>query len=151
MANSIRALIIKRKKNSNLLSVEDSVFFDTIENLYKLLECDRIDIQERYINGKIYDFIFDDEYLINGKSQEPRNAIAMGIYKGDIQEIIFYSLIICGNANDKGEETALNDEDIKNILSSVKIAETNTGDKLQIIAYDFEEKPTEKGQPNNDK
>ena len=145
MANSIRALLIKRNKKNNSLIIEDMVFIDTLDNLYKLLECELIEIQERLINGKLYDFIFDEEYLLNGKSQEPTNAVAFGIddkgtiqKKGDILEVIFGNLIICGIANDKGEETSLNEEDIKAIYKSQAIAKTTKGEQLNIIKYTFD-------------
>ena len=137
--NTIRALLIKRNKTNNKLHIEDTIFIDTLDNLYKLLECSTIDIQVRYINGKPYDFIFDDEYLLNGKSQEPRNAIAIGTRKGEILEVIFYSLLICGLADQEGKETALTDSDIQNISKSLRIASANNGEELQIINYNFEE------------
>ena len=50
--NTIRALLIKRNKSNNKLIIEDTIFIDTLDNLYKLLECSTIDIQMRYINVK---------------------------------------------------------------------------------------------------
>lgn len=140
MANSIRALLLKRNQKTKQLIIEDMVFIDTLDNLYKLLECKTIDIQVRYINGKPYDLIFDDEYLINGKSQEPLNVVALGTRNNDILEAIFGNLIICGIANDKGEETSLNENDIKAIYKAQKIAETNDKKTITILSYNFEEK-----------
>ena len=139
MANSIRALLIKRDTAKKGLIIEDTIFIDTLDNLYKLLECSTIDIQVRYIDGKPYDLIFDDEYMINGKSQEPKNCVALGTRKDEILEAIFGNLLICGIANDKGEETSLNDYDIKAIYKSQKIAQTNDKNELAIINYHFEE------------
>ena len=139
MANTIRALLIKRNKSNNKLNIEDTIFIDTLDNLYKLLECSTIDIQVRYINGKPYDIIFDDEYMINGKSQEPKNALAIGTRKGEILEILFGNILICGLADQEGKETALTDSDIQNISKSLRIASANNGEELQIINYNFEE------------
>lgn len=133
----LRALLIKRNQETKHLIIEDTTFIDTLDNLYKLLECDTIDIQERYINGKLYDFIVDDEYLLNGKSEKPSNAVAIGTRKGEILELVFYSMIIC-KSNDKGEETSLNDEEIKDITTALMYAESKKGDKLEIIHYTFE-------------
>ena len=134
----LRALLIKRNKSNNKLIIEDTKFIDTLDNLYKLLECSTIDIQERCINGIFYDFIIDDEYLLNGKSENPRNAVAIGTRKGEILEVIFHSVIIC-HSNENGEETDLNEDDIKNISKALRIASTDNGQELQIINYNFEE------------
>ena len=140
----LHALLFKRLKNNDL-SIEDTIFIDNLDNFYKLLECERIDIQERYINGKIYDFIFDDEYLINGKSEKPQNAVAIGIdhngtiqKKGDILEVIFGHLIVCGKA-ENGEETDLNKEDLISIYNALCIATDDKGHKLKMLKYGFDE------------
>ena len=49
----LHALLFKRLKNNDL-RIEDTIFIDNLDNFYKLLECERIDIQERFINGKIW-------------------------------------------------------------------------------------------------
>lgn len=117
MKNQYKGLLIMRKENTNKLMFSRVSINrkSALEELYKILECDTIDIQERYINNKIYDFIFDDEYLINGKSQKAENIRAFATQKDQLIEIIFGNLFICGIANEKGEETDLNEEDINNI------------------------------------
>ena len=78
MKSKYKGLLIKRKENTNLLIFEKIEIerLKSLEILYKYLDCDTIDIQERIINNKIYDFIFDDEYLLNGKTEKPQNIIA---------------------------------------------------------------------------
>ena len=139
----LRAVLLKRLK-SGKLDQQDTIFIDTLDNLYKLLECSKIDIQVRYINGNAYDFIFDDEYLLNGKSQDANNAIAIGTYKGEIKEIIFGNLIICGIADENGNETSINDNDALNILLSHRLIErTDNSEKLKVLNYNFTDDPKE--------
>lgn len=137
----LRALLIERDKESNEL------VFDVLEinraialnEYYKYLECDTIDIQERYINGKVYDFIFDDEYLINGKAKEPVNMVAFGILDDKLQELIFGKLIICNIADENGEEVSLEDEDLENIIfnGQGQLSNNKNGNKYFAIQYAF--------------
>lgn len=116
----------------------------SLQELYKYLECERIDIQERYINNKCFDFIFDDEFLINGKAEDSTNALAIGIYQDEIKEMYFHKLIICGMANDSGEETDLKVEDIETIYNAIKPIYNNKLNKyFNLLVYQFE--PEEEG------
>lgn len=135
-----KGLLIKRNletKNLDFKSVE--IDRDkSLETLHDLLECDTIDIQERIINNKIYDFIIDDEYLLNGKSDKISELIAVGLDNGEILEEIYHSLIICGQANENGEETDITEEDIKTILNkALGIATLKNAEELQVIGYEF--------------
>ena len=142
MKNQYKGLLIMRKENTNKLMFSRVSINrkSALEELYKILECDTIDIQERYINNKIYDFRFDDEYLINGKSQKAENIRAFATQKDQLIEIIFGNLFICGIANEKGEETDLNEEDINNILSAIEYIKNNNDNKnYQALKYSIEE------------
>ena len=141
----LHALLFKRWKNNDL-DIQDTIFIDNLDNLYKLLDCSTIDIQVRYINGKAYDFIFDDEYLLNGKSEQPQNAVALGIdhtgnlqKKGDIVEVIYGRLIVCGLADTNGQETDLTKDDLISIYTAICYAQDNKDHKLKMLKYGFEE------------
>ena len=142
MEDTIKGLLIKRKENTNKL-IFSNVEIDrknALETYYKMLDCETIDIQERYINNKIYDFIIDDEYLINGKADKEQEIIAIGTRKGEILELIYHALLIVGIANNKGEETDLTNNDIDNILIKGlgQATSRKTDNKYQIIGYTFE-------------
>ena len=143
MKNYYKGLLIKRQKNTNKLLFQ-RVEIDrkkSLDLLYMFLECETIDIQERYINNKIYDFIIDDEFLLNGKSEKKENIIAVGNKNNKILEAIFYSLLIVGKADENGKETDLTESDIDNILNSLVYVENQTTkEKYQVINYTFEEK-----------
>lgn len=139
--NSYNALLIKRKNKSNNLIFErlNIQYKGELEQLYKYLNCTDIDIQERVINNKIFDFIFDGEYLINGKSQNYKNAVAIGTKNGEPLEIIYGHLIICGCGSENGYETSLTETDINDILkASADIEHIPTKSKYQMINYCFE-------------
>ena len=137
-SKTYKGLLIRRKDKSKYLIFEkvEIARANSLEQLYFYLRCDNIDIQERYINNKIYDFIFDGEYLINGKSQEPQNAVAMGEYNGKLQEVIFSDLLIVGVADQNGAETSLKESDINNILKSLLFVEHSPTNKhYQCLRY----------------
>ena len=136
----LKALKIARKENTNDLIFErlEIVRDNELNTFYKELNCNEIDIQERFINGKLYDFVFDGEYMINGKSQEPKNAVAFGTRNGELLKIIFGNLIICGTADQNGAETDLNESDINNILTAIQYLISADNTRLQAINYTFE-------------
>ena len=134
---------IKDKKNLQFSIVEINRA-KSLQDLYGALNCKIIDIQERVINNKYYDFIFDDEFLLNMKDKT--DAVAFGTRNGEILEVIFGKLFICGLADETGQETSLNDNDIENILNSITEAEHKpTATKKDLIQYNFE---IEKSEPN---
>ena len=140
MKTIYKGLLIARKEETNKL-IFSRVSINrknSLKELYKILNCDLIEIQERKINNKIYDFIFDEEFLINGKAQEPQNIIAFATHGNEPIEIIFGNLFICGVANEKGEETDLKEEDINNILNSLTFIKNKVNnEKYQVIKYDI--------------
>ena len=139
MKNYYKALLIKRFKDNDLIFERLEINRESsLKELYKYLECDTIDIQERKINGKIYDFIIDDEFLINGKANKPENLTAFYEDNNEIKELIFSNLIICGQADDNGKETDLNEEDITSILKSLVYIRNKTNNEFyRVLKYDI--------------
>lgn len=80
---------------------------------YRLIGCNLIDIQVMTIDGRQYDIITDDEALYKG------GAKVSGI-DAQKQPILAGNLIIC-NSNDNGEEIGLSDDDIKHIMGHIAI------------------------------
>lgn len=156
-SKTYKGLLIQRKKDKEaegyrlIISLIDINRDKSLDDLYEALDCRTIDIQERYIAGRLYDFIFDDEYLINGKSAEPSNCIALGTRKGRILEAIYGRLFICGQADQEGAERSLTDEDISHILEAGRIIAENqkTGEPYELIGYTFEDE-TKEEQPGTD-
>lgn len=88
-----------------------------LEDYYRLMEVDLIDIVVREINGKYYDIICDDEALLK---EQPIPTML------DIEQMpmIFGNIIIAGLADEEGNMTDLTDEDvirIKNKLGTIRL------------------------------
>lgn len=81
---------------------------NALEQYYKLLDCEIIDIAERKIGDKYYDIICDDEGLLKG------DAIPSAINK-DKEPMLVGNLLICNLADEEGEEVGLEPEDLVNI------------------------------------
>lgn len=116
--------ILVTKENNELNIKEITIKGNRLTAYYDLIKCDLIDIQERYINGILYDFIIDDEYMLNNKADNPKNisAVCIGDNNKPI-EIIFSNFIICRPPNnDSGEEENTTKADFENITKSIHIA-----------------------------
>lgn len=94
---------------------------NTLEAKYAALDCDLIDIQERYINGRLFDLIFDDESTL-------RNGLKIAAECSDYpQERITGRIMVCRSGNKDGEEHGLKKEDFKIIEAALR--KTEEGEK----------------------
>lgn len=89
-----------------------------LDEWYRLLKCNLIDIVYRDIGGKYYDIIADDEGLLKGRAK-----VTALDKKGDI--MLVGNLIIC-NYDGEGGEASLTEEDIERIKKQLVIV-TETG------------------------
>lgn len=130
--------ILVTKENNNLKIEEITIKGDRLTAYYDLIKCDLIDIQERYINGNLYDFIIDDEYMLNNKADNPKNISAVCLGDNDKPiEIIFSNFIICRppTENGNGEEENTTKADYLNIVNSLHIARLESGELTKFINY----------------
>lgn len=88
---------------------------------YKLLKCDRIDIQSLQVTGQYYDFICDDEALF--KERAKPTALNQ-----DKEPVLVGNIIIC-RADEEGHEATLTDADIKELLKHIVILTEKTEEK----------------------
>ncbi len=86
-----------------------------LDEWYKLIGCNHIDIQERYIDGHAYDFITDDEALYRGGAK-------VSALDTEGQPHIVGNIVIC-RCDQEGNETGLTDEDIERIYNHAIILE----------------------------
>lgn len=103
----MRALLIK---GLDVTEVEAN----GLEDYYRLMEVDIIDIVTREIGGKFYDIICDDEGLLKEKPIPT-------MFDSEKQPMIFGNIIIAGLADDEGNMTDLTDEDIVRICGSLAV------------------------------
>ena len=85
---------------------------NTLDDYYRLLEVDTIDIVTRKINGKYYDIVCDDEALLK-ESPIPR------VLDKEQKPMIFGNVIIAGVADSEGNMTDLSNEDIFQIMKNL--------------------------------
>lgn len=109
-----KAIKIGSMASFNRLNTGQELFIkDDLDEFYRLIECDTIDIVKRDIGGKCYCVICDDEGLFK---QNPLPAIA----NQQTPNINVYgNIIITGEENNEGELTSLTSEDINRIRNCI--------------------------------
>ncbi len=88
-----------------------------LQDYYRLIGCDLIDIANREIRGERFDIICDDEGLLKAEPQ-------VSAVNGRGEAMLVGNLIICGEADAEGKETSLTEEDIIHIRQSILILPT---------------------------
>lgn len=97
-----------------------------LSDYYEMLRCRTIDIVTRKIGRKWYDIIVDDEGLL--KEDPLISAI------DDFGRVMLVgSLIICGVADDEGELTDLNANDIQYIKKRIQKLDTRMHSDLLML------------------
>lgn len=99
-----------------------------LEEWYRLLHCDLIDITERKIGGKYFDVICDDEGLFK------ENPIVSAVAKSGEARLVG-SLAIC-NHDGEGHESGLTPDDVKIIAEKQAIATRADGETFRVIVLD---------------
>lgn len=84
-----------------------------LQEWYRLIKCDLIDIVSRKIGGRYYDIIVDDEGLFKGGAK----VTALDTQQ---QPLLVGNLVIC-NHDGEGGETSLTDEDIELIKQQLVV------------------------------
>ena len=112
MKPKIKGVLLDVEKNT----VEKVEFEPTLENYYKMLNCDMIEIATRKIgvkNGRVFAIVCDEE----GALKEDPKISAIN----DIGEAMLVgSLLIVGEADDDGNETSITDSDADFIIGKVQ-------------------------------
>lgn len=97
---------------NNSFGVENIDTKDVLQQYYKLLDCDLIDIATRRIGDKVFDIICDDEGLLK------ENAIPSAVNKaGEVQ--LVGNLLICNIADNEGNEVGLDADDVMYIYKNL--------------------------------
>lgn len=133
--SKIRATLLKRGLNGKLDIQVLEDFDETLENIYRVVECETIDIITRKIKGRIMAIILDDEYLL---SDLPLSAPTGVFIPNPRREQLFGNLLITGLTDDDGNLTSLNEDDIKAIFYSIyHTGTTKNNDYFETLGYDF--------------
>lgn len=105
-------------------------FEDKLDNLYGLLNCDCIDIAVRYVDGKEFDVICDDEGLLKD------NPIPSAVDKN--LNVMFCGSILFAHHDDEGNFTGLSEDDVKLLNSKVKHFVTGFGIIKVVCEVEYE-------------
>ena len=106
MANIVKGVLVDVTRTGKMFNLE---FEDNLENIYKLLDVDLIDVATRKVGDKVYDFVVDDEGLLKG------GAIP-SVFDKDQQPMLVGNVLIL-NSDDEGNFASLTDDDIENLQS----------------------------------
>jgi hypothetical protein len=82
---------------------------ENLQTYYRLLDCETIDIQEGYLEGRTFDFIVDDEGLLKA---DPKPSAFMKTDNGP-KYCFVGNLLVCRSNPEEGTEESLSDDDIK--------------------------------------
>lgn len=104
----MKALLIDVMENK-----VETVDVNGLEDYYKLIHCTTIDIVNREIKGKRYDIICDNEGTF---SDDPLISAIDDLGRA----MLVGNLIVCGEADEEGNLTALTDDDIKHIKENIQ-------------------------------
>lgn len=124
MANKIKGLLVDVTRKKAVKVVE---FEDTLENIYKLLDVELIDVACRKVGNHIYDFIVDDEGLLK------ENAIPSALDSNGKPMLVGNLFVV--NSDDYGNFASLTDEQIDDLLyHTVVISFIENGEKRKVLA-----------------
>ena len=99
---------------------------DNLDELYRLINCNSIDVTYRQFDKKIFAVVCDDNGKL--KNDSITSAITMRANQ-PIRTDLVGNLIVTGYPNDEGDFTSLSDEDIKTILRNVISLQLFVGEK----------------------
>lgn len=103
---------------------------DRLEEYYKILHCDYIDISRRRIGSGYYDVVCDDEGLLK-KSPIPSAYDQNG-------GIAFVGNIFVCQSNDVGDLVSLTEDEIRTLRANVRVGvhfEPNGDKELRVVLF----------------
>ena len=99
--------------NNEIREVEAS----TLDEYYKLVDCNTVDIVYYKIGLKYYNIICDDEGLL-------KDNVRVSAFNKQMHPILVGNLLIFGDTDDSGELTSLTDKDMIHIKEKIGEAYT---------------------------
>ncbi|SEP81039.1 protein of unknown function [Treponema bryantii] len=119
----IKGLLIDVYKMKGVNVVE---FEDTLDNLYKLCDCELIDVTERKVGDNWYDFVVDDEGLY-------RQPAIPSVFDSNHQPMLVGNALIC-NHDEEDNLSSLTDEQIEDLKKRFCTAMVDDEDKTHILS-----------------
>ena len=119
----IKGLLIDVHKRLGVNVIE---FEDTLDNLYKLCDCDLIDITERKVGDNWYDFVVDDEGLF-------KQPAIPSVYDTNREPMLVGNVLICSH-DEEGNLASLTDEQSEDLKKRCCTAMYTEEDKTHIFS-----------------
>ena len=121
LTEEIKFILIDPFNDETNLNGEVVQIEPNLENYYKLLDCKTIDITTRYIGGKPYDIIVDDEGLLKENNISCINPASYLIPENYRQnDLLAGKVLITKYDEESGKNISLSNEDIKNIQNHIQ-------------------------------
>lgn len=115
-------LNVNNNKKAEVVDIEDD-----LKIFYKLLDCKTIDIVFRYINGKPFRIICDDDGLLRAKPK-------ISAIDGSCNIMLVGNLLVVNADINEGALQGLNEEEVQTVKDSIKsIIDNDTGAVYYII------------------
>lgn len=92
-------------------TIQKKTLDGTLQGFYSALNCDCIDITTRSINGRVFDFVCDDEALL-----KPHPRVSAIDSKHD--PMLVGNLFIC-SSDEEGASVSIDDEDVDHIKENI--------------------------------
>lgn len=109
-----KGVIVRR----GVLLSKDGAFLvhytDNLDTLYKMLDCETIDIVTRNVKGKPFDFVVDDE------GRMKRNHVQA--VSSDGNEWLLGNILIAGFCDENGDLTDIDDTDLGRIIQCLRVS-----------------------------
>lgn len=110
MSEKIKGFLIDVYNKKQAAEIE---FEDTLDNIYKILDVETIDVACLKVEGHRYDFVVDDEGLF-------KNDAIPSVLDG-AGNVLLVGNVLVVNSNDDGDFVSLTDEEIKNLKNHIYI------------------------------
>ena len=116
MNEKIKVILLKPGQDASVIEIskKDNSFLD---DMYKHLECDTVDVAERKVDGKYFDFWVDDNGLFKDKLFT--SCYNLENKEGYCHEVLCGNILIA-NHDEEGKTTSLSEDDIKLIFKNLK-------------------------------
>ena len=132
MKNIIKVMVFKEEKYKD----KDELFQDkntpfevkeinnTLDDLYKNINCTNIDITPRLIGGRMYCIVCDDEGCYRD------NVVYTALCHTNPYADIPGPIVITGPADENGDLTSITNEDVNNLISHISLTTQKAPDEM---------------------
>jgi len=118
-------LDVKHKKQAQIID-----FVDDLNEFYKLLDCDCIDITYRQLNRKCFAIICDDEGALKS------NPVPSGFAGGGHLSLVGNLLVVSEDVDDEGNMIGLTHEEAMQIVRASRLLFNNKLEMHPVLVFD---------------